>query len=542
MNREKKKIRNRQAKDKALLWAVCLLAALTSVPLLAILGEVLLRGYDQLSWSFLTEPTPTAYRAMKAIEAGEPIAGGIANGIVGTMLMLGMAAAAAIPTGILCGAFLAENAKSRFAQIVSYLTDLLQGTPSVIIGIVVYIWVVVPMKGYSAIAGSAALCIMMLPLIVRSAEETLKILPASLKEAGLALGGNSARVMLKVQLPAAIGGIFTGVLLAVSRVIGETAPPHVYRAWLLIHPLRNRQTHISSASAYLGILQRPQSSRTDMGRITLPVIIRSHIKPYSQTTCKEMETVTPILQFNKTCVSYTKQTMAVKYVSAAIQPNTITAIMGPSGCGKSTLLRAVNLMHSLYPNIRVDGEILLNGENILSMDPIDVRRRAGMVFQRPAPFPTMSIRDNVLSGYALNGIRLSKTEKDETVERCLKSVALWDEVKDVLNKKGTFLSGGQQQRLCIARALAMKPDILLMDEPTSALDPIATAHIEQLMQELQKEVTILIVTHNMGQARRIASKSMFMYLGELVEYGDTETMFTSPTDRRTKAYLTGKMG
>lgn len=224
MNREKKKIRNRQAKDKALLWAVCLLAALTSVPLLAILGEVLLRGYDQLSWSFLTEPTPTAYRAMKAIEAGEPIAGGIANGIVGTMLMLGMAAAAAIPTGILCGAFLAENAKSRFAQIVSYLTDLLQGTPSVIIGIVVYIWVVVPMKGYSAIAGSAALCITMLPLIVRSAEETLKILPASLKEAGLALGGNSARVMLKVQLPAALGGIFTGVLLAVSRVIGETAP------------------------------------------------------------------------------------------------------------------------------------------------------------------------------------------------------------------------------------------------------------------------------------------------------------------------------
>ena len=160
-----------------------------------------------------------------------------------------------------------------------------------------------------------------------------------------------------------------------------------------------------------------------------------------------MESVKPILEFNKTCVSYTKQTMAVKYVSAAIDRNTITAIMGPSGCGKSTLLRAVNLMHNLYPNIRVDGEILLNGENILSMEPIDVRRRVGMVFQRPAPFPTMSIYDNVLSGYALNGIKLSKTEKDETVERCLKSVALWDEVKDVLNKKGTFLSGGQQQRL-----------------------------------------------------------------------------------------------
>ena len=255
-----------------------------------------------------------------------------------------------------------------------------------------------------------------------------------------------------------------------------------------------------------------------------------------------MELIKPILEFKKTCVSYTKQTMAVKYVSAAIEKNSITAIMGPSGCGKSTLLRAVNLMHNLYPNIRVDGEILLNGENILSMEPIEVRRRVGMVFQRPTPFPTMSIYDNVLAGFALNGIKLSKSDRDETVERCLRNVSLWDEVKDVLNKKGTFLSGGQQQRLCIARALAMKPDVLLMDEPTSALDPIATKHIEELLIELKKDVTILIVTHNMGQAQRISSKSMFMYLGELVEYDETEKMFTNPIDERTKAYLTGKMG
>ena len=220
----KTNIQHRLAKDRLMLWGVCLFAALTAVPLFAILGEVLVRGYDQLSWSFFTEPTPTAYRAMKAMEAGQPIPGGIANGIVGTVLMLGMASLVAIPVGILCGAFLAENSKSRFAQVVSYLTDLLQGTPSVIIGIVTCIWVVVPMRGYSAIAGSVALFVMMLPLIIRSTEETLKILPASLKEAGLALGGNRARVMLKVQLPAAFGGIFTGVLLAISRVIGETAP------------------------------------------------------------------------------------------------------------------------------------------------------------------------------------------------------------------------------------------------------------------------------------------------------------------------------
>jgi phosphate transport system permease protein len=207
-----------------MLWGICLLAGLTAVPLLAILGEVLLRGYDLLTWTFFTEPTPTAYKVMKAIEAGQPIPGGIANGIIGTMIILGMAVVVAVPLGILCGAYLAENSQKHFAQVVSYLTDLLQGTPSVIIGIITYVWVVVPMRGYSAIAGSAALCIMMLPLIVRSTEETLKILPTSLKEAGLALGGNNARVMLKVQLPAAFGGIFTGMLLAVSRVIGETAP------------------------------------------------------------------------------------------------------------------------------------------------------------------------------------------------------------------------------------------------------------------------------------------------------------------------------
>lgn len=218
------RIKRRLAKDKLLLWTIYLFAALTALPLLAILGEVILRGYDQISWEFLTQPTPTAYKAMKAVEAGKSIPGGIANGIIGTMIMLGMAAVFAIPLGILCGTFLAENAKNRFAKVVSYLTDLLQGTPSVIIGIVTYIWVVVPMKGYSAIAGSVALFIMMLPLIIRSTEETLKILPSSLKESALALGGNKARVMLKVQLPAAFGGIFTGVLLAISRVIGETAP------------------------------------------------------------------------------------------------------------------------------------------------------------------------------------------------------------------------------------------------------------------------------------------------------------------------------
>ena len=239
----------------------------------------------------------------------------------------------------------------------------------------------------------------------------------------------------------------------------------------------------------------------------------------------------PILQFKNVSISYTPGKNAVNHVNADIKKNRITAIMGPSGCGKSTLLRAINRMHELYPDIRISGEILMDNRNILKMNPMEVRRMAGMVFQRPNPFPTMSIFDNVIAGYKLNGIRLKKKEKEEIVETCLTNVGLWNEVKDALFKKGTFLSGGQQQRLCIARALALKPEVLLMDEPTSALDPIATNRIEELLLELKKEFTIIIVTHNMSQAARISDYSMFMYLGELIEYDKTRIMF-QPDNRR----------
>lgn len=250
----------------------------------------------------------------------------------------------------------------------------------------------------------------------------------------------------------------------------------------------------------------------------------------------------PILQFKNVSISYTPGKNAVNHVNADIKKNRITAIMGPSGCGKSTLLRAINRMHELYPDIRISGEILMDNRNILKMNPMEVRRMAGMVFQRPNPFPTMSIFDNVIAGYKLNGIRLKKKEKEEIVETCLTNVGLWNEVKDALFKKGTFLSGGQQQRLCIARALALKPEVLLMDEPTSALDPIATNLIEELLLELKKEFTIIIVTHNMSQAARISDYSMFMYLGELIEYDKTRIMFTNPRDKRTEEYLTGQFG
>jgi phosphate transport system ATP-binding protein len=250
----------------------------------------------------------------------------------------------------------------------------------------------------------------------------------------------------------------------------------------------------------------------------------------------------PVLKIKDLSVSYEAGKAAVRNINAEIGRDAITAIMGPSGCGKSTLLRAFNRMHELYPGIKTTGEIYLNGEEIHTMHAMQLRRKVGMVFQRPNPFPTMSIYENVLAGYTLNGISLKRYERDEIVEKALRNVALWDEVKDSLFKKGSFLSGGQQQRLCIARTIATNPEVLLLDEPTSALDPVATSKIEDLLVSFKSDYTILLVTHNMSQAARISDNSIFMYLGELVEYGKTEAMFTNPKDPRTEGYLTGKFG
>ncbi len=232
----------------------------------------------------------------------------------------------------------------------------------------------------------------------------------------------------------------------------------------------------------------------------------------------------------------------VKGISLAVPRQRVTAIMGPSGCGKTTFMRCINRMHELAANAQVSGEVLLDGEDVYRINPILLRRRIGMVFQRPNPFPTMSIYDNVVAGYNLNGARMARAERDRIVEETLRRVTLWDEVKDALYRRGTFLSGGQQQRLCIARALAMKPEILLLDEPTSALDPKATAAIEELIVSLKGSVTIVQVTHNIPQAARISDYTAFIHLGELVEFGPTNRLFTVPKDKRTEEYLSGKFG
>jgi phosphate transport system ATP-binding protein len=234
---------------------------------------------------------------------------------------------------------------------------------------------------------------------------------------------------------------------------------------------------------------------------------------------------------------------AIDDVSLNIASNAVTAIIGPSGCGKSTFLRALNRMHELVPKTRMEGTVLLHGEDLYSktVDPVIVRRRVGMVFQKSNPFPTMTIGENVIVGLRLNGVRNQKF-LNECLEKSLRMAALWDEVKDDLHKPGTSLSGGQQQRLCIARALAVEPEVILMDEPCSALDPIATAKIEELIYELKAQYTIVTVTHNMQQAGRVSDYTAFFYLGRLIEFGATTTIFTNPTERQTEDYITGRFG
>ena len=241
---------------------------------------------------------------------------------------------------------------------------------------------------------------------------------------------------------------------------------------------------------------------------------------------------------------------AVEDVTLTIEPRTVTAFIGPSGCGKSTFLRTLNRMHEVIPGAYVKGEVLIDGNNLYApgVDPVLVRRQVGMVFQRPNPFPTMSIRDNVLAGVKLNNRRMPKSDADDLVERALKAANLWNEVNDRLARPGSGLSGGQQQRLCIARAIAVRPDVLLMDEPCSALDPISTLAIEDLIEELKTDYTIVIVTHNMQQASRVSDRTAFFNIagtgkpGKLIEYDDTTTIFSKPSVQATEDYVSGKFG
>jgi phosphate transport system ATP-binding protein len=285
-------------------------------------------------------------------------------------------------------------------------------------------------------------------------------------------------------------------------------------------------------------VKRPPERGSPPGSPTLPT--RPSVAPPRPGAPAAVEGEQPKLTIEHLNAWYGKN-HALRDVNLLVPPRSVMAAIGPSGCGKSTFLRCLNRMHELIPGARAEGKLLLDGQDLLgrTVDPVVLRRRVGMVFQRPNPFPTMSVRDNVAAGLRLNGATASH---DEIVERTLRQAALWDEVKDRLDTSALGLSGGQQQRLCIARALAVQPEVLLMDEPASALDPIATAKIEDLIHELKAKYTIVIVTHNMQQAARVSDQTAFFYMGDLIEVGPTEKIFTNPDEQRTEDYVTGKFG
>ena len=420
------------------------------------------------------------------------------------------------------------------------------------------------MGHFSGWAGAVALAVIVVPVVVRTTEDMLTLVPDTLREAAASIGLPRSLMIQKIAYRAARAGMITGVLLAVARISGETAP-------LLFTALNNQfwslDMNAPVASLPVIIFQFALSPYHDWQQlawtgaliITMAVLTLS-ISPASsrhrekhherskfhhadgQPRAGQQPRGSKRRSRCATSISSTAINRALKSINVSLYQSKVTAFIGPSGCGKSTLLRVLNRMYDLYPNQRASGHVRLDDEDILSpgQDLNLLRAKVGMVFQKPTPFP-MTIYENIAFGIRLYE-RLPKSELDDRVKHCLQRAALWDEVKDKMNANGLSLSGGQQQRLCIARTVAVRPEVILFDEPCSALDPISTAKIEELIDELKEDYTIAIVTHNMQQAARVSDFTAFMYLGELVEFGETTTIFTSPSDRRTQDYITGRFG
>ncbi len=501
---------------------VAVLSFVAVLALVLILGHLVAKGASSLDWSFFVRsPVP----------AGQS-GGGVANAIVGSVIIVGLAASIGLPIGIGTGLYLAEYGAGRLGWTVRFVADVLNGTPSIVIGIFAWTWLVKPMGTFSALAGSVALAALMVPMIARTTEEMVRLVPHSLREAALALGYPRWRTSLRVIARTAMAGILTGCLVGIARIAGETAP-------LLFTALGNLNftTAITQPMQTLSlqIFTYATGPFDEWHRLAWAAALVLMGLVLVLAARLQLETVGLTALYGRRAV--------VKDVSILFPTHTVTALIGPSGCGKTTFLRCLNRMHELSEGGWITGRVLLDSEDIYdpAVDAVRLRRRIGMVFQRPTPFPTMSIYDNVAAGLRVNGGR-PKAELDAAVEGALRRAALWDEVKDRLRHSALALSGGQQQRLCIARALAPQPEVLLLDEPTASLDPAGTQHIEELCHELKTRYTIVIVTHNLQQAARISDYTGFFYLGDLVELGRTEELFTKPTKEQTEAYITGRFG
>ncbi len=583
-------MRRRRIVNKVVEGAATVAALLAVALLVIVVSSVVRRGWEAINIDFFTK-TPAIYTGF-----GPRPASGISSAIIGTLIIIGLALLMALPVAVLTAIYLNELAPRKLAGVLTLAFDVLNGIPAIVLGIFVFVFVVVG-HGQAAWKASFALAILMVPMIARSTQEVLALVPASMREASLALGAAKWRTTLSIVLPQAVGGIVTGATLATARAAGETAPllftsalysnsvslrpPGADRVDPHVHLHLSRAGRPGSPPASVGRCrgpdrnhphrkpdralvrgqERPASERRAMTDVNYPsetsvqnppesAGLPSAIDPSLLAARPPSQTLARDRVFGiENLTAFYGNSPALRDVSFEIYQRMVTAIIGPSGCGKSTFIRCLNRMNDVIPGFKTEGRILyhdvdLQGRNI---DPVSVRRRIGMVFQRPNPFPK-SIYENVAYGPRILGL---KKGLDERVEKALKRAALWDEVKDRLKRSAWSLSGGQQQRLCIARCLAIEPEVILMDEPASALDPIATTRIEDLMHELKRDYTIVVVTHNMQQAARVADMTAFFSIskggegersGVLVEYDDTKTIFTQPKESRTEDYVTGRFG
>jgi phosphate transport system ATP-binding protein len=499
--------------------------------LLWILGVLLWKGGTALGPTLFTQMTPPPGGS-----------GGLANAIYGSVLMAGAGTLIGTPVGILAGTYLAEyGQRGWLTPATRFINDVLLSAPSIVVGLFVYAIYVSQVRHFSGWAGAFALAIIVVPVVVRTTDDMLKLVPEQ-----PARGGGGARLPHVEDDHADL----------VPR--GARRHHHRHPARGGAHLGRDRAAALHGVEQPVLVVGHEQAAGQPAGgdlpvrheplrRLAPPRLGRR--RPHHPARARHQHRGArdlPEMNANKLQVEdldfFYGRFHALRNVNLEIPEKRVTAFIGPSGCGKSTLLRCFNRMYELYPEQRAEGRILMGGENILEWkgDVSLLRARVGMVFQKPTPFP-MSIYDNIAFGVRLFE-DLPRARMDERVEWALTKAALWKEVKDKLGQSGNSLSGGQQQRLCIARGIAVKPEVLLLDEPCSALDPISTAKVEELITELKHDYTVVIVTHNMQQAARVSDYTAYMYLGEMVEFGETKRLFMKPQKPATEDYITGRFG
>ena len=526
----------------ALVWAAAVLVIALTV---GVIGLVLVRGIPNISWEFLS----TTASVLKGTD-------GILPAILNTLYVILLTLLIVLPLGVGAAVYLTEYASNRkLIEVIEFTNETLAGIPSIIYGLVGML-VFAQTMGFKTclLSGSLTLVVMNLPTIIRTTQESLKTVPQGYREGALGLGAGKWHIIRTSCCPAASTASSPAASWpwAVSWVRARpcSSPPARRKSLRAASPRPTHPTVRPSPSCSICGPSRTATSPPPgaSAQCCWSWCFSSTSQPVWQKQSSNRNSKGYFMDNNMPVISAKNLNLwygdfkALKGISLDVGEREITALIGPSGCGKSTFLKTLNRMNDLVPNVRIEGDVRLRGEDIFSkeMQLTDLRRRVGMVFQKANPFP-MSIYDNITYGPKLHGVR-NKAELDELVESSLRGAALWDEVKDRLKKSALGLSGGQQQRLCIARALAVKPEVLLMDEPTSALDPGSTMKVEELMSELKKNYTVVIVTHNMQQAARISDRTAFFLLGELVECGPTGEIFSTPKDKRTEDYISGRFG